>query len=481
MTPWKLSVEFDKEKHLFSDLVTTNYFVMVYNCSCGHNEFIISSSNEEDYTCSICNNEVFYDANYAKKQLEYFLDSNKNLKLEYKYELTTYKDKIRASYVTYVPSSINFMQKQINYTPVIKHFLEINYDGIIKKSCEDSFIDMNIKMRKLIEEYLNKNIEKLQLPNPGTKIMTLDKASFFFDNKSLKDFEFFYWEIDPLVYEDDELTLDKAFTIILNGRKEKSVKKAMFKNYASQIKNNNKYISNLPKIFIEKVDDPNLLIKFLNLDIYSMPLNFMFVGRAFSILSEVYSSKQLYRLFCEVVNEDKRTSFLFNDLVHELITIGDLKAVYAEYKKLRCTLMVLHDGIIDYNIERRKKEILGKDIATNKINLKPCVHIDDYEVKLPKKGDELYQWANDLSNCMASYFNTIQNNQTLIYCFFINEKIDFAIEIRNNLVIQASGLHNATLDASQKEVLGKWIKRFFNPEITKIPEEHGIPIEIIYD
>lgn len=479
MIAWKLITEFDKEKHLFSELITTNYFVIVYSCSCGYDEFIVSTSDQEnEYVCSTCNNKVFYDANYAKKNIEYFLQENENLELDYKYELNILNNKIQSTYVTYVPSGIDFMKKQINYAPVTKYFLELHYDGTIKKNCEDSFDKIHLNMIKMINNHLDKNTKKLNLPNPGRKKMTIEKAAYFFKNRNIQDFELFFWEKTHIFYEEENLTVEKAFTDILNGRKERSIKKAVFENYHSQMKKTNRYDAALPEDFIFRIKDPNLLVKFLKLDIYDRRVLSAKLMSSFFILSEVYSHKQIYRLFSELSDGSERVAHLFEDLINDLLRIRNLKRVFEQIKKPKCTLMSLHDSLSNYDREMRKKEIIGRDLNSQKSNQKACVRIDGYEVKLPKTGDELYKWAKELNNCMASYFYSIEAGSTIIYCFFKNQRIEFAIEVRDEQIVQASSIGNKILGDIQKNVLKKWQKRFFHA--TK-EYEFSVPVEIVYD
>ena len=64
---------------------------------------------------------------------------------------------------------------------------------------------------------------------------------------------------------------------------------------------------------------------------------------------------------------------------------------------------------------------------------------------------------------MASYFKSILNKDTIIYCFFKNNNIEFAVEIIAKKIIQASAIDNMPLDDEQRDVAKKWLKRYFNP------------------
>jgi len=92
--------------------------------------------------------------------------------------------------------------------------------------------------------------------------------------------------------------------------------------------------------------------------------------------------------------------------------------------------------------------------------MKPCIVANTYQVKLPKTRKELLDWADELHNCMAGYFKMIQNHETIIYCFFQEGILVFAVEICDNAVVQASGKYNADLTFEQKQVLTKWFEMF---------------------
>lgn len=82
--PWKLSVDFNKSQHLFYEKIKTDYMIESYICSCSHKEFIIKHSTENiDYICEQCGNDVFFNANDAWNHTDRFLSQNTTLKLFY--------------------------------------------------------------------------------------------------------------------------------------------------------------------------------------------------------------------------------------------------------------------------------------------------------------------------------------------------------------------------------------------------------------
>lgn len=73
MLAWKLITNFDKQKHLLNTKIKTNYTIETYVCSCGHIEFIVNHSEHLlNYTCDVCENTKFYNANNAWKNIVNF-------------------------------------------------------------------------------------------------------------------------------------------------------------------------------------------------------------------------------------------------------------------------------------------------------------------------------------------------------------------------------------------------------------------------
>ena len=61
MIAWKLTTEFDKQRHLFFEKIQTDYIVETYICSCGHTDFITKHPEQKlKYICIECENTKFY-------------------------------------------------------------------------------------------------------------------------------------------------------------------------------------------------------------------------------------------------------------------------------------------------------------------------------------------------------------------------------------------------------------------------------------
>ena len=483
-TPWLLKTELDEQNQLFSGIVNTSYKVYTFSCSCGHVEPITLANDDENfhYVCPQCGNCVFYDADAAKRNIEFFISSQEGFNLQYHYSLFEFEDKIEACLTTSIPESIDFVRKKVNLKPKTLSSLQLNFDGALEDSSLYQFSSNKIykKLESMINECLNKNASSLDIPHHPNEKLDIKKAAFFFRHKNLKEFEFYNW-IDLQYFPGDrDLNIDKAFEIIINNRKEKSLKKAVFNNYKIQMEDNQQYAPYLAILFIKKIKDINILVRFLKLSLHKYNILKYNVALLLDLLLVTYTDKQIFYLFHQLESDDEYNVRVFNDLLRQLSDLSHVNQFYNEQKKPKCNLYDLHDSISEYARREKEKEVIGKTIDTSKHNLKPCVTIDNYSVSLPKTGDELYDWAGQLQNCMASYFEAIKMNETSIYCFFKNDSIDFAVEMKNKHVAQANGIANARLNPDQKKVLTKWLKRFFGPEAVSL-YENPIPIEVVYD
>jgi len=84
-----------------------------------------------------------------------------------------------------------------------------------------------------------------------------------------------------------------------------------------------------------------------------------------------------------------------------------------------------------------------------------------YKVRVPQTGMELFKWAESLHNCMAGYFDAIDCNETIIYCFFKDDDLQFAVEVSDGYIIQSSGKYNRELLKEEEKILEKWFQMSF--------------------
>jgi len=461
MIAWKLTTDFNEQRHLFFEKIETDYIIESFICSCGHTDFITKHPQQElKYICEKCENTKFYDANSAWRNIVHFLYQNLDLKFSYEYDIQSDDNAINSLYVTKIPKSIDFSSRKVKYSKKPVYSLTLAIDGDLKENYSLRFEQKILsQLKSNLTQYINKN-SCFNIPDSGDKNLTLKMASFFLKNQHLKDFDFYYWD-DIEKLQKKEISISNALRLISNNSKAKSVKKAVYQNYIKQLDDNGRFDSTFVEVFSNNIQDVNILSKLLQLKLeYSMYSNIDKEGldEIIVFLKRHYSEKQLFKFFSS--KEFNSNHYLFRDAVSEFLYDKDV--IENKFRKVTCKVQALHDEFVRCSREERHKDMQNQRLAYSKEELKPCIEANTYYVKLPKTGKELFDWADELHNCMAGYFEMIKNNETIIYCFFQEGILVFAVEICDNEIVQASGKYNANLTIGENQVLTKWFELFFS-------------------
>lgn len=164
-----------------------------------------------------------------------------------------------------------------------------------------------------------------------------------------------------------------------------------------------------------------------------------------------YSYKQIANLFKEY---EKLDLFWLQDTL-EIYSITKEKMKYLE--ECKCKANALHDAFIRVH----QMKYLEINFSYTAAALRACEIREDYEVKLPMNGLELFKWSQKLQNCLASYDRRISSQKSLVYGFFINGKLKFALEIADGNLIQVRGKYNRDLTNAEKYIVAAWKKHYF--------------------
>jgi DNA-directed RNA polymerase subunit RPC12/RpoP len=460
MLSWKLSTEFDQQRHLFFEKIITNYIVETYICSCGNINFIIKSATQKlDYRCKECDNKRFYDANAAWKNIGHFLYQNSSEPMPYEYEIQSDDTTINSLYILKIPKSIDYAGRKVIYSKKPVYTFSLGINGEIQ---ENYFFRFKETIRRELEDNIVKYINKhnsFHLPKSKDKKLTLEMAYFFLRNGNLKDFDFYYWRYIPM-FNQDKVGIKDALHFIANHTKAKSVKKAVYENYIQQLDDNDRFYPTFIEAFSKNIKDVNILAKLLKLQFdYSVyaQINPTTLGGLIVFLKKYYLEKQLLNFFS---SEEFSSEYYFvNDMIHELLFEKEI--IEDRFKKVSCKVRAIHDELVRCTQEERYKTIKDQRLSYIEEDMKPCIEVDNYHVQIPINGQELFDWADKLHNCMAGYFESIAKHKTIIYCFFQADIIKFAVEVSDGKIVQARGKYNAVLTDNENRVLTKWTKLFF--------------------
>ena len=480
---WKLAVDLDIQPQLFFNVVQTNYNIYTYICGCGENQFIIGTKYEDiQYKCTKCKNEIFYDANDANISIYNFLYKYSTLKeikvgilyaskfvlelnidFDFKIGIKHNQKQTSANYYINVPYKIDLLLEKIYYKKIDVYSYSLDHKNGSISEKYNMVYDQQIfnKLANKLEQFISSNIELYTDTELLNKNNLIHKISFFLKYPYFKEYEFYYWN-NPKRFNIKNIDIQKALTIVLDFRKEKSIKKAIYKNYIFQINKNKLYYSELLNIFCKKIKDPNLLLKYIDLDINMIHFSHIDIknfDKLIDFLQDYYTDKQILNML--------QNSKITNDINYFIDTLNEFSFIndYTFFNKVKCEINELHNEFLKCAYIYKYQYLYYEKLVYTKEELNKCKQIFDYEAKLPTGGKDLIVWGNKLHNCMASYCNDIKNNIRIIYCFFKNDEIIFAVEIFNNKIRQASSKYNKPLNDEQNKVLNIWYKSCYNDSL----------------
>ncbi len=456
-------------RHLFTGVVELDYLIESYSCRCGATKFIIKQPHQEcAHVCDVCGNDTFFDANMALENFAFFLQEHSGEDFEYLYTIKKRNEAVESCYALKIPFDIDLVSQKIFYEEKSLYTLKLTHEGVIDRTyflhLKDAVV---LKLERQLLEYVEAT-SAIDLPKPKNKKMSLQMVAFFLQNRHLRDVEFFYWKWGSIPKTTKkELSIVDALMAVAGYPKAKSVKKAIFRHYRCQMMERGRFDPVAIELFCNSIEDPNILVRLLDLPLeymYESDVGMDILQEFVEFLKKYYTQKQILTLFASL--DFYEMAYIFDDMLNEFNTSKEM--LKESFHKVACKPVAFHDEFVQCALHKHHKEIYTKTLSYTKIREKPCIEIEGYEVRLPKNGKELVNWAKSLHNCMAGYFYGISNDFSTIYCFFQNEEICFAVEISDGKIIQARGKYNRGLTKEESEIVQKWYERtLINHERTK--------------
>lgn len=487
---WYLTCDINDLRSLFSQVILP-YDVDSYICNCGHIETIIKNQNStlDKYICSSCENEKFYDANkYLNNYFWYdsiyslFEDEEFIFSLQ---PITTYDSEskiLKAIIQLNIPNSIDLASNKALYKSKPLFEIQIDEFGNTKEVLHVNF-DLNSQITEnekrfceyvSEEELINRNPFLVSFKNKilksfiqnsyyfNSKILhktkSLEEFCFFVSNNHLLDIEFYKWKNIELVPKYKELTIIEALDYVLNNRTEKTLKKLVFDNYKLQLKNYKCYDFIYIHSIAKYIKDVNILNRMINIDLKShieLINDSYYLISFIEFLSSKFTDKQIENLF---ISYSKKELFWLIDTVS---IFSEVIYYVNEFEVTKCKVENLHDDIIRYHQIVLNKHLIDVKFDYDDKFLNACKNIENYQIKLPLDGMELYGWSNKLQNCLSGYWKPILEKRTIVYGFLIDNEIKFAVEIKNNKIVQSKSKYNKDLQNKEMSLVNGWFMEYF--------------------
>ena len=490
--PWYLNLNINNVRNLFSQ-IELPYEIDCYICVCGHNEIIIKGQNSilEKYTCIHCENTNFYNANVLNNNYSWYEPIYNLFNENYLFSISptiSYDENtntINAIALIRIPVDIDLSTNTIRY--INKKIFEVNIDdtanyieqlhanfclenGLTQKEImyneyvtEQELINRNVYLYEFKNKILNelKNLKNFKNYKLLEKVSNIEEFLFFVKNDHLIDIDFYKWKNIELLPRDEKLTILKALNFVMGYRKEKSLKKLIFDNYKFQMKEFNSYDFIYIYSIARTIKDINILNRMVNINLKShikRLSNHFDLYIFMNYLTTKFEEKQIEKLFIAYEKEDM---FWFVDTV---AIFSEIVENVDELLVNKCKLEDLHNDILRFH--QVKLDQINFDITFTYTEqfLKACEKVLDYEVRLPKNGVELYDWSNKLQNCLSGYCRLIRDKKTIVYGFFIDDVIKFAVEIRNNKIEQSKSKYNKDIQDKEMHNVKGWFMKNFNKE-----------------
>ncbi len=456
-----------------------------YLCRCRHLMLTEEVDGSEALTtCPKCGNKLFLS-------LEAFQDPKQHIFADYfNFSLRTYFDNMGWHTVIsyYLP---NYQEDTRVLTWISKDVLRntLRYDGQQQVEVLDKHIDEKAMLKGLVASKLsslfkNKLIVSLKeyvFKTPSSTLRwiadidnveelkhNLDFVTFCLKHPAVKEVDFYYWNVQHIPELLTYPSVTESLAFILNNRKEKSVRKALFLSYKNKMEQTpRRYDPTFDYVILRVFNDTNYLTFLLSIDAYNK--NNMFhenypetIIDVFTFLKEYYTEKQLVSFIKQSVTGHNHYH-LWKDSLRMLSNQETLLLFREQFNRQKPQVTLLHNELIrvqNFYINPSKTDMLST-FSYSKQKLKAQTEFKELEFKLPTTAKDLHTWGTKLHNCMFSYSSSIRHQRTIIYGVFKEQKLAYAVEIKNDQIVQTRAINNQPVPSLEKSIINEWHKNNF--------------------
>ncbi len=436
-----------------------------------------------DNICSQCGNEKYLD-------LEALLFDHKTrcwstVNWKYKEETTTNGWRIGA--FIKIPK-LNKQTKIITTEYVELASYQVNIDGedyfsetnkfFLRKSMlvDENYLGFN----KILKSDLDTKMTALILKNPSENLewlneeeITLEGLLFLLKNPNIRSIDMCFWKNKEYFLKDMNKYryVDKFLVYTLNNRKEKSLRKFVFNSYVKMMEFG-EYNPMTDYIFSRTISDVNHLNRALNLDIEVKKklfngCNVVNINHFIDFLKNFYDEKHIVQLWLNISADDLR-----HYLVRDSIELFNNKEMREEFKKnfhkTSLNIRAIHYELTRYSRRVEKLRMKNEQLSYSDLMMASEVSREGIFYKLPSDAQELYEWGSILHNCLFSYKKSILNGRSIVFGLFVNRQLTYALEIRDNKIVQLSARYNRTLSEKERDKVDRWYKEVYMFNLMKL-------------
>jgi len=311
---------------------------------------------------------------------------------------------------------------------------------------------------KAIEWINDDNLKELSIDDK------LKYLTFFLKNSHLKEHRFFFWRMGNLRnHTIKHNTQIKMLDFIVDNRKEKSIKKALYQGYKSAIKSMG-YYPYCDYVFSRTIKNIDLLIKLYG--ICPTIKQHIFTDETFAVaiefiqfLKRYYTEKQIVKLFFEDMQDVKEYKNRLNnwsDTLRMLQTRNAFNSLQEHFSKVKLTTKKLHDEIVrvfhivSYELDAKE------NFEYDEVYLSACRTYKELDFKLPLTVKELTLWMKILHHGRVGYSRRIHQQQSIIYGIFKEEELLYFIELNGVVIVRAKAIYDRNIPNDDMSIVKDW-------------------------
>lgn len=494
LVPWKLQCDFNALSSLFHDQ-DLSYVATCFRCSCGENHIFMETlsleSDGELYSCKRCGNWSFYEGeNYVSEATWYHSIQSlfpqevlEDIVPKIHYDETT--QEIICEIAIELPHTIDLVREKMLFRQKKLFELRITRNGEIIQKTYVNF-DLEAYFRKkqlyydsydhedlidhceLLSLYKTRMLEIIKNKHVALPVrfaaecQSLKEVAFFLQYPHLGDYELIKWSEVALLPPDATKSLTQALDFVMDGRKEKSFRKAIFSHYKTKMLLDKPFSFLIIQAVAKHIKDVNIALELFHLSFdFSQAHDFDVVhiqallDTFMQFLTQRYSQRQIATLFRYY---KKNEIFWLMDTMMMLHHVG---AYLEHFPKTPCRMTKIHEAAQLHHRRMMYQSLANTTFSYDEKALQACDTLSNVSVMLPMSGLELYQWGEDLHNCLAGYDRFILDKTSVIYGFFEEETLCYAVEMRKHKVVQAKAKYNRDLTSKQLDIVIQWYEKFF--------------------